>query len=170
MASEIKVDDIKDSAGAFTQARLVDTAFVIDGEVDTGVISINNDNSIMQNDEGNPFLALPAFTPKDALNILRIDVVMNLGFTSSNQLMIGLFQDSIVDAIALVTNEISSNNQSVCISFVYQMVAGTTSPITFSVRAGAAGGATTTFNGILGTRTGGGKMVSSISVMEFKPD
>jgi U3 small nucleolar RNA-associated protein 20 len=54
------------------------------------------------------------------------------------------------------------------ICFSHYMTAGTTSSTTFRVRAGAAGAATTTFNGTAGARKFGGVASSSITITEYK--
>jgi len=171
MASEIKVDDIKDSAGAFTQARLVDFAFFKDGEVQTGTTTMPLDDTIPQNTEGNQFIALPAFTPKSAINILKITTTLQLASSTTNNRIIGaLFQDSIVDAIAtgLAARDGAANAN--CMLFItHYMIAGTTSPINFNVRAGTTSGGTTTFNGSV-ARFFGGTFASFIALEEFKPD
>lgn len=168
MASEIKVDDIKDVAGAFTQARLIDVSFVLDGAVSTGTTAMFLDDTIPQNTEGDQYMSL-VHTPKNAANILKIEVQWNGASNVGNGITIGLFQDALVDAIAAIEAIVVAANIYRSQSLIFYMVAGTTSAITFNVRAGGSSG-TTTFNGNSSLRRYGGVGFSSISVMEIKPD
>lgn len=133
------------------------------GALASGSTTIPDDDTIPQNTEGNEYMTL-AITPKSATNKLRIDVVGNFsGLTEV--LAVALFQDSTANALASTRNLIDSGN-SITVSFIHYMTAGTTSETTFKVRAGVRTG-TTYLNGS-STRKHGGVMASSITITEIK--
>ena len=137
------------------------------GAVATGITSIPNDDTIPQNTEGDEYMQL-AISPKNASNFLIIDVVVVLANSAVNFIAAALFKDSIADALAVAWQNIAVINYVVTVNFRHYMVAGTTSSITFKVRAGGVAAGTTTFNGISGARKFGGVMSSSITITEIK--
>ena len=136
------------------------------GAVATGTTVMVNDDTIPQSGEGIEFMT-QAITPKNTTNLLIIDVTINLASSAgtSNQMIVGLYQDATANALAAVS-QIMVNNLCETITFRHVMVAGTTSATTFKVRAGLSAAGTTTFNGASGARLMGGVMASSISIME----
>lgn len=140
------------------------------GAVATGTTILPWDDTIPQISEGDSYLSL-AVTPKSATNILKIDVVFFGASTADGStLSVALFQDATANALAAVgqcVNESSNSNQNL-IKFTHYMTAGTTSATTFTVRAGASGAATTTFNGRSAGRKFGGVAASSITITEYK--
>lgn len=138
------------------------------GAVATGTTVMVSDDTIPQNTEGDEYMTL-AFTPTNASNILLIDVVINLSHSAIGyELMAALFQDSVADALAAASESRSNGQHTVALNFTHKMVAGTTSAITFRVRAGAAQSGTTTFNGKGGGRLFGGVYASSITIREIR--
>ena len=151
------------------EANLVRVVNVQTGAVATGTTTIPLDDSIPENDEGDEYMTL-AIEPMDASNILRINIVIHLEHSSANLMKIAaLFQDSIVEALANSASTEASATTFSFMNFTHYMVAGTTSPITFKVRAGGHSAGTTTFNGSGGSRLFGGALASSITITEFKP-
>lgn len=148
----------------------VQIAYTLDGDLATGTGTIPLDTSIPQNTEGDQYMSV-SITPKQTTNLLKIDVVINLGSNAADTILIAaLFQDSIANALAAGT--ISHSQTDVAfgtLSFTYVMVAGTTSAITYKVRAGASAAATTAFNGASGVVKFGGAGYSSITVTEYLP-
>ena len=139
------------------------------GEVASGTTIIAADDTIPQNTEGNEFLTL-AITPKDAANILIIEAILQLSHTSGNTITISsLFQDSIADALAVSSQQVSNNSVDLAMPLRHRMVAGTTSPTTFKIRSGSLAAGTQTLNGDSGVRTFGGAFSSIITIWEFKP-
>lgn len=138
------------------------------GAVTTGTTQIPFDDTIPQNTEGDQYLSL-SITPKNAGNILVIDVIMNLATSGSTIFMTAaLFQDSTANALAasaICTSATASAPTQ--IRFRHTMTAGTTSSTTFKVRAGGGNTGTTTFNGVAGGRIFGGVMASSITILEI---
>jgi hypothetical protein len=137
------------------------------GSLVTGATAIPWDNTIPQITEGTECMSF-AFTPTSATNKLLIQVVW-MG-TNSTQASAGfcvaLFQVGTSNALASAFN--SQANSSICnLPLNHYMTAGTTSAITFTVRAGSGNGGTTTFNGQSGSGYGGGSMASSITVTEI---
>lgn len=141
---------------------------VQDGAFHSGLTTIPFDDTIPQNTEGDQYLSL-SITPNNASNILKIDVVLNVTFTSINAVA-ALFQDSLPNALcAQATNDYNQTNEGVTkITFTYFMTAGTTSPTTFKVRAGPTGGLTLYVNALNGGRILGGVNYSSMTITEIK--
>lgn len=136
------------------------------GEVATGTTVLPNDDTIPQITEGDLFLTR-TFTPTDATNTLKIEINCLLSTNNDGRWMtVALFQDSITDALACMPEFFPLSGGAWAISFTHTMTAGTTSEITFTVRAGTTDG-TTTFNGSGGARLRGGSIASSIIVTEI---
>lgn len=147
----------------------IQTQYVQDGILASGAGTTPMDDSIPQNTEGNEFMTL-AITPENVNNTLAIEVNWNGGATSQD-ITVALFQDSVADALAAVTASRATLTTSLFQrgEFTYEMTAGTTSAITFKVRAGASGATTTYFNGnIGGAQRYGGVAQSYIRITEIK--
>jgi hypothetical protein len=150
------------------EQRVVQVVNSTDGSLSTGTTAIPVDNTIPQITEGIECLSL-AITPKNALNILKIEVTVQLSNSDAiSSKTVALFQDSTADAIASVGSDKSGAAYRDVFSFVHYMVAGTTSATTFTVRGGATGG-TTSFNGSNGNPYAGGTGSTSITITEYTP-
>lgn len=136
------------------------------GAVATGTTVLPSDDTIPQSTEGDQYMTL-AITPKSATNKLKIEVVCNCTHSASNNTTAALFKDSDPNALAAGTAFTGANWPN-SISFTHYMDAGSTSAITFKVRAGGGGAGTTTFNGNGSARKLGGVMASSITITEIK--
>lgn len=157
-----KADPAGGGGGALVQKIGTET-----GAVATGTTTTPIDDTIPQNTEGTEFATL-AITPTDANNILYIDVVMHLSPSTAAWIIVALHQDSVADAIAASMQFIATTaGGPIC--FRHKMIAGTTSPTTFKVRAGMHTAGTLTFNGIVGARSLGGVLASSITIEEVTP-
>lgn len=148
--------------------KVVQEVHVVSGAVFTGTTTMNRDDTIPQNTEGDEYLT-QAITPTSSSNLLRIDVVLNISSSAANnQAIVALFQDSTADALhtcgGFETNGVPFNT----LSFTHWMVAGTTSSTTFKVRAGFDLAGTTTINGQSSGRNFGGTFGSSITITEYE--
>ena len=148
-------------------STVVQTVHTSDGILATGVGIMVADNTVPQITEGDEYMTL-VITPKSLTNILKIDVVINLGSSTPDPTMIAaLFQDTTANAL---TAHIASNSQmdqaSGTLSFSYFTVAGTVAARTYRVRAAGASG-TTSFNGASGVQDLGGAGLSSITITEY---
>jgi hypothetical protein len=110
-----------------------------------------------------------SITPTSATNRLLIQVVTNSSADSIKANTAALFVDSTANALAAVSNTTRASGDLIIISFNHNMVAGSTSAMTFKVRIGPDSGATLTFNGSLGVRRYGGVIASSITITEYTP-
>ena len=125
------------------------------------------DNSPPQNTEGTEFMIL-SITPTNTNNKLQIDIVFNYGQSSVTVETVALFQDSVASALGGACNQFLTGEIIDTISFSHSMIASTTSPTTFKVRAGGIVG-TTQFNGqFSGQPRLGGVMASSITITEIQ--
>lgn len=123
------------------------------------------DDTIPQNTEGDQYIS-QAFTPTSATNVLIIDVVMTYSISVSRPGGVALFKNTDAGAIAAIgQGTIAADNLATAILRHY-MTAGTTSEITFKVRAGLAVGGTMYFNGATSGRYFGGVAASSITITE----
>jgi len=149
------------AAGMVVQVVNVET-----GAYAIGTTVIPYDDSIPQNNEGDEYMTL-SITPKSATNKLKIEVVLNSN-SANHQETVALFQDSIADALAAINNY-SYGGSPYSKGFTHFMVAGTTSPITFKVRAGSDSAYAVWFNGYNGVgRRLGGVYASSITITEVQ--
>lgn len=149
-------------------SRVVQRVNTQTGAVATGTTQIPFDDTIPQNTEGTQFMSL-AITPKSASNKLHIKVEIFLTSSLANWLIVALFQDTIANALAATAGHNPTNTAGRIMTLEHEMVAGTTSSITFKVRAGTDGVATISFNGQSGGRIFGGVMASSITIEEILP-
>ena len=149
-----------------TLGGVVQTVSTQTGAVATTSTTMVSNNNIPQITEGAEFMTR-TITPTDAANILSITVVFFGALSATDNKTFGLFVDSTANALAAVSS-ISPADYLSTTTFVHNMVAGTTSEMTFRVRAGGTSG-TLTFNGRVGARTLGGVGASSITITEYKP-
>jgi hypothetical protein len=140
------------------------------GAVATGTTVIPLGDTIPQITEGTEFMTR-TITPTSATNLLQIEVVVfGTIATAARWLIAALFTDAVANAVAAFANFQATVSGGNSVVFTHTMVAGTTSAITFRVRAGCdAAGGTVTFNGVAGARIFGGVMASSITISEIVP-
>lgn len=153
---------------ATASSKFVQIVSTQTGAVATGTTQIPLDDSIPQNTEGDQYMSL-AITPTSATNRLLIQVVTNTAADSIKTNTAALFVDSTASALAAVSNVTRAAGDLLIVSFAHNMVAGSTSAMTFKVRIGPDGGATLTFNGSAGVRRYGGVIASSITITEYTP-
>ena len=137
------------------------------GTLATGSTAIPFDNTIPQITEGDEYMSL-AFTPKFSTSKLKIDVVWQgtNASISTNGFVVALFMVGTSNALAANFNSVANGSINNFV-FTHYMTSGTTSAITFKVRAGSGNGATTSFNGQTGSALGGGALASSITISEI---
>jgi hypothetical protein len=135
------------------------------GATATGTTVIPFDDTIPQNTEGDQYLSL-AITPTSATNALVIDVVLVVEASIANNVTVALFVDSTANALAAVANRESATLNPRTVSFRHRMIAGSTSAMTFKVRAGGASAGTTRINGFNAGQLYGGVCASSITITE----
>ena len=136
------------------------------GAVATGSTAIPQDDTIPQITEGDQYMSL-AITPSNVSNILIIEVVAQMSVAAERNMTLALFNGA-TNAIGAV-NEYYVASTAAPMGFNVTQTAGTTSVITFTVRAGNSAGTTSTLNGIAGTRFYGGVSASSITITEYTP-
>lgn len=173
----VLVSDTSDS-GALKKATVaslhptgsvVQTVSTSDAAVTSVSASIPADDTIPQSSEGTQILSL-AITPTSSSNILEIEVVVPVGFSTSTAIGVAaLFQDSTANAllaVAVATDTGDAAGKQMVMQ--HRMTAGTTSSTTFKVRLGTnTGNVHVNANGS-GTRYFGGVSVSRITIREIK--
>jgi hypothetical protein len=146
---------------------LVQISHTQSGAVATGTTQIPDDDTVPQNTEGDQYMTL-SHTPKNANNILIIKMGAHLGSSvNTNRMIMGLFQDSIANALAASVIYEPIATTVFYLPLAYKTAAGTTSAITFKMRAGQNAAGTTTFNGENSSRIMGGVLSSFITVYEY---
>lgn len=158
------------SLGPKISGGYVQKAYAVDATTTTTTTIIPLDDTIPQSTEGVQFISL-AYTPKSATNVLFIRIKTHIAVAGAAQVAsaICLFKDVDTDALSVGAFTTPDNDRlAECICYHY-MVAGSTSAITFKGRVGIALGSTVTINGISGTRRYGGKLFSSIEIIEYAP-
>jgi hypothetical protein len=132
----------------------------------TGTTILPNDGTIPQITEGDQYMSL-AITPANVNNILDILVVARVKSSLGNtEIGLAIFQDAIANALAAIGyRQVTTGVTTGIHSLHCRIIAGTTSAITFRVRAGSADAGTTTFN----DSTYGAIAQSSITIIESTP-
>jgi hypothetical protein len=127
------------------------------------------DDTIPQNTEGDEYLTL-AITPSNANNKLLVEVLLNFSTSTQNTVIAALFKDSGAGALAASVNYPGgSGSYAFQMSLAAYITAGSTSAMTFKVRAGLCGGSGTfTLNGAGSSRLLGGVLFSSITISEIQ--
>jgi len=163
---------LTDSTVSHTQLAagvVVQNASTTSSAVSTGTTIIPFDDTIPQSTEGVSALTL-AFTPKSATNILWIRATTALSSSIANQnLMAVLFQSGSSDAIGIGFTRSSAAADTIHgVHAEAIMTAGTTSPITFTLRVGGNGAGTTTINGTAAARQFGTLAKTNLLITEYK--
>lgn len=124
------------------------------------------DDTIPQSTEGAEFMTV-SITPSNANNLLLIEIDAQLEVTTANAYVImALHKNSDADALAAVAEFIVSGAQAP-ITLRHRMTAGTTSSITFKMRAGTNTGSTLALNSFNGARVFGGVSASIMVITEI---
>lgn len=144
--------------------RQVQTSATQSGTVSSSGATIPYDDTIPQVSEGGVYLGLN-ITPKHTSNKLLINAVAYGSLSTSDTITIGIFQDSVANAIACTSFTVAAGGV-VTIPLTYFGNAPSTSSISYTVRAGGNSG-TFTLNGVATARKLGGSYVSSLIVYEF---
>lgn len=132
----------------------------------SGPGTIPFDSTAPTNTEGTQFMSL-AYTPTSSTNLLKIDVVFHGACDGDYPLMVALFRSGQSTAISTaMVDTYDVEDGAYAIPLTHLMTAGTTSTITFTVRAGTVSG-TTYFNQARGGQTLGSTLLSSIFVTEY---
>jgi hypothetical protein len=116
-------------------------------------VAIPQDDTIPQNTEGTEILTA-TITPKSTTNRVRVRFQGMISTSASDIGCAALFQDSIANALAAVGNNITGNNLE-HVALEFEHVPGTTSAITYKIRAGSSSTVNTRFNGHSARRYGG---------------
>jgi hypothetical protein len=137
------------------------------GAVATGTTTIAFDDTIPQSSEGTEFITL-AITPTSSTSKLRIDFSVVLNHTVGTAILNAcLFQDAIVNALAVASSQNVNSGGPMIVAGSYYMTAGTTSSTTFKIRCGSPTAGTVTLNGVNGVRFYAGVSNSFITITEI---
>ena len=147
--------------------KVVQVARGWQGNMATGTTILPYDDSIPQNNEGDQYFSV-TITPKNADNLLIIEVIWNGSCSVSGEVVVALFRDAVAATLAAVSSFLPTGNARTNIALRHGMIAGTINAMTFKVRAGSENAGTTTFNGFSGQRRFGGPASSGIMIREYR--
>lgn len=153
--------------GSLLPGALVSQVENFTGTVATGTTSIPNDNTIPQITEGDQYMS-QAITPTSAANVLNVEAQGVFSHSSAVRLIMALFQDAGANALATVSQVVSSTTLMLpSTRLAYAGLAAGTASTTFRIRAGGTTGATMTFNGEVGGALFNGTLNSYLRVREL---
>jgi hypothetical protein len=135
--------------------------------VTTGTTTIPYDDTIPQSTEGDQYMT-QAITPKSVTNVLIVEASANLALSTGLSAIGALFKDAETDSRSATGMYLATANAMYRLVSSFNMVAGTTSAVTFKFRAGPQSAATMTFNGDSATRRFGAITKSWIKITEYK--
>ena len=138
------------------------------GAVATGTGRIPQDDTIPQITEGDEYMTL-AITPTSATNKLLIESTAMMTVNGGTSLTMALFVGTTANALAAIGGNSNGGSVNRGMTLVHNMVAGTTSELTFRIRLGPNAAVTLAFNSGegVGTRLYGGVCASSITITEY---
>lgn len=137
------------------------------GAVATTTTNIPRDDTIPLNTEGVEVMS-KAITPTSSINDLYIETIVVLAGNAASSPIVALFKDSDGNAMAAVNSRVDGASVTQSIPLRHYMAAGSTSAITFKVRAGLDVTGTMTFNGHTSSRLFGGVCASSLTITEIQ--
>lgn len=135
------------------------------GEMATGTTNMPDDDTIPQNTEGDQYMS-HTIVPTASVNLIEITHQGMYSTTSGSNYGVALFQDSTANALASVYSLIAANTPET-LSLYHLRSAGSTSTVTYKIRAGGQSVGTTTFNGLGGARRHGGVLSSFLRIAEI---
>lgn len=142
---------------------VIQTDRYLTGGYSSGTTIIPLDNTIPQITEGTQFMSL-TFTPKKANSKLKITAVGYFDGATSIYGISALFRDSTANAIASSCIFMTDMFPQILTAYVDAV---STSPTTFTVRAGTGTAGTIYFNGINGSPYFNGTLASNITIEEI---
>jgi len=154
------------AAGGAIAGQTVQTLHFQTGALITTTTTFPISDVIPVNTLGAQVMSL-AITPTKATNNLIISWQC-IGTNAGGQTTSALFQDAIVNALAVGPRQQGNAGHMEPSGGSFEMVAGGTSAITFKVRFGGQDAGTASFNGSGGTRRWGGVASSYITAMEIE--
>ena len=137
--------------------------------VGSGTTVIPHNDTTPQITEGDEYMTL-AITPTSATNKLQIVANVWTNHSVANVItIIALFVGTTADALAATCGALDTSALNVVntTSLSYTMTSGSTSELTFRLRAGGHGAGTTTFNGFNGGAYFGTATSSSMTITEI---
>jgi len=149
--------------GTTIAGHVIQVANYTTGVYSSGTTIIPLDDTIPQNTEGTQVMSL-AFTPKKANSKLKITAIGYFDGSGSIYGVSALFRDSTANALASGCIFMTDIFPQIITIFVDAV---STSPTTFSMRAGCGSAGTIYFNGINGVAYFGGTLASSITIEEI---
>jgi hypothetical protein len=148
------------------KVAVVQSLYFENATLATTTSRILNDNTIPQITEGLQFIS-GSITPTSATNKLRITVNCTPSKDSNAYNIVAIFKNSDANAIRATSYWQSTGTAPQVVTLTTEVVAGTTSPITFSGRVGSASTGTLTINGQAGAAKLGGVMACTMTIEEI---
>ncbi len=133
----------------------------------TGATAVPYDNTKPQLTEGNLCMT-GSITPSSVTSILEFDVDLQASLSTTGYVTGALFIGASADSLAAKAVPIITANNAVPLSFCYEMVAGATSELTFTVMAGGSTTGDFSLNGQSATGMFDGVATSMLRIKEIK--
>lgn len=153
--------------GAYPAGTVLQTVHTSTGALDTTTTTVPYDDTIMQITEGKEFMTLN-ITPKFSASKLLIKAQIHISPSTDSLPTMGLFVGTTANALATTfLHTAGGANFPKVMTLEHFMTAGSTSALTFRIRAGQNNTGTTTFNGRSGARFHGGTLASTMTIMEI---
>ena len=175
-SNQIKNDTIVDadinSSGNIATSKLATGAVIqvvhtSSGEMTTTSVTVPYDDTIMQITEGFEVMNLN-ITPTSASNKLLIRAQAHISPSTNSLPTMGLFVGTTANALASTfLHTCGAGNYPQVMTLEHFMTSGSTSTLTYRIRAGQNNAGTTTFNGRQGARFHGGSLASTLTIMEI---
>ena len=167
-ATPLPVAEGGTGATSLVLGKVVQVVNVQTGAVATGTGRIPQDDTIPQITEGDEYMTL-AITPTSATNKLLIESTAMMTVNGGTSLTMALFVGTTANALAAIGGNSNGGSVNRGMTLVHNMVAGTTSELTFRIRLGPNAAVTLAFNSGegVGTRLYGGVCASSITITEY---
>ena len=155
-------------AAAIAAHGVVQRVYAENRTYSSGTTQFVLDDTIPQNTEGFQIVTA-SITPKSTGNRLRIEVRVPCTLSNSSRFGLGLFRDSVGDALAFDIDYNANAGVMQQISLFHEMEAGTTSEIVFNARIGPIAASRTIYlNGSASARLYGGALAVTITITEIK--
>lgn len=142
--------------------RIVQRVDDEDAAHSTSTATMPTGDTAPTNTDGTELLSL-SITPRSASNTILLSATVTAGCGSARDIVLTMLRGSTVIMAAKVL--LSGGVETVC--FEAEDAPATTSATTYSLRAGVTAAATWSFNGDGSSRVLGGKVVSSLSAVEY---
>ena len=147
---------------------VIQTVVKRDGAVAVAGTIIPRDNTIPQNTEGDSYISVQ-IAPQSAINQIIVEANLNFSCNGNTLPTMALFKDAGVNAVAASAIGVNTINTGWMMPYamIYAAIAGVTTQIAWTIRAGPNAAANMTFNGEAGAGLYNGTSASIMTATEI---